>query len=137
MTLPSSGLIGFLDIQNEFGGAAPIDLGEYYGAAAGIPGSGTISISQFYGKSAYHTTSRVTSKSTNTSWTSYWTISWVTSWQTRRQTTIGTGGGGCGGSPIVITTYWNVSRTASKSTSTVKTASTTTSWWTFWSTFWK
>ena len=58
MTLPSSGLIGFLDIQNEFGGDAPIDLGEYYGAAAGIPGSGTISISQFYGKSAYHTTSR-------------------------------------------------------------------------------
>lgn len=135
MTLPSSGLIGFLDIQNEFGGAAPIDLGEYYGAAAGIPGSGTISISQFYGKSAYHTTSRVTSQQTTTSWTSYWTTSWVTSWQTSKQTTSSTSG--CGGSPIHITTYWNVSRTTSQSTSIVKTASTTTSWWTSWSTFWK
>ena len=134
MTLPSSGLIGFLDIQNEFRGDAPIDLGEYYGAAAGIPGSGTISISQFYGKSAYHTTSRVTSKSTNTSWTPYWTTSWVTSWQTSRQTDFSTG---CGGQPIYITTYWNVSRTTSQSTSTVKTVATTTSWWTFWSTFWK
>lgn len=134
MTLPSCGLIGFLDIQNEFRGDAPIDLGEYYGAAAGIPGSGTISISQFYGKSAYHTTSRVTSQQTNTSWTSYWTTSWVTSWQTSRQKAFSTG---CGGSPIYITTYWNVSRTTSQSTSTVKTVATTTSWWTFWSTFWK
>lgn len=135
MTLQSSGAISFDQIQTEFGGAAPISINEYYGAANGIPSSGTISMSQFYGKSAYHTTSRVTSKATNTSWTSYWTTSWVTSWQTSKQTTSPISG--CGGSPIYITTYWNVSRTTSQSTSIVKTASTTTSWWTSWSTFWK
>lgn len=31
------------DIQNEFGGSNPISLSEYYGVAAGVPGSGTIS----------------------------------------------------------------------------------------------
>lgn len=75
MTLPTAGALSFLDIQGEFGGAAPISLNEYYrggvtgyvpiGAAAGtgsfqtaplsvaspaqISTSGGIQISQFYG----------------------------------------------------------------------------------------
>lgn len=52
MALPSSGSLGLAEIQNEFGGTVPISLSEYYGAASGIPTSGAISISHFYGKSA-------------------------------------------------------------------------------------
>jgi hypothetical protein len=52
MTLQSSGQISLLDIQNEFGGSAPIGIDEYYGAG-GAPASGTISIGDFYGRSAF------------------------------------------------------------------------------------
>lgn len=61
MTLPASGAISLLDIQNEFGGANPISLNEYYrGGAnvpntttnAGIPTSGAISVDNFHGTSA-------------------------------------------------------------------------------------
>jgi len=57
MALQTSGAISLLNIANEFGGSAPHSLSEYYGAASGIPSSGAISISQFYGKSAqtFHT----------------------------------------------------------------------------------
>lgn len=51
MALQTSGAISLLDIQNEFGGSNPIGINEYYGAAGGIPASGTISFNQFYGKS--------------------------------------------------------------------------------------
>lgn len=51
MTLQTSGAISLLDIANEFGGSTPHAINEYYGAAAGIPSSGTISFDQFYGKS--------------------------------------------------------------------------------------
>lgn len=51
MALQSSGAISLNDIQNQFGGSNPISLTEYYGADDGIPGSGTISASNFYGKS--------------------------------------------------------------------------------------
>ena len=50
MALQTSGPISLLDIKNEFGGAVPHSLSEYYGAASGIPGSGQISFNQFYGK---------------------------------------------------------------------------------------
>ena len=50
MAVPT-GTASMLDIQNEFGGTAPISLSEYYGVAAGIPVSGTISINDFRGKS--------------------------------------------------------------------------------------
>jgi len=53
MTLPSSGTLKMSDIQGEFGGSNPIKLSEYYSAAAGVPTSGTISISDFYGTRAY------------------------------------------------------------------------------------
>lgn len=51
MTLQTSGAISLLDIANEFGGSTPHAINEYYGAASGIPSSGTISFNQFYGKS--------------------------------------------------------------------------------------
>lgn len=51
MAVPT-GTASMLDIQNEFGGSAPISLSEYYGAAAGVPTSGTISINNFRGKSS-------------------------------------------------------------------------------------
>ena len=52
MPLQSSGAISLSQIQTEFGGSNPISLSEYYNAASGIPASGTISMNQFYGKSA-------------------------------------------------------------------------------------
>lgn len=52
MALQTSGPISLLNIANEFGGTAPHSLSEYYGASAGIPSSGTISFSQFYGASS-------------------------------------------------------------------------------------
>lgn len=51
MAVPT-GTASLLDIQNEFGGSAPISLSEYYGAASGVPTSGTISINDFRGKSS-------------------------------------------------------------------------------------
>ena len=59
MALPSSGSLSMSQIAGEFGGSTPHSLSEYYGAADGIPSSGQISISNFYGKSAitYHTIS--------------------------------------------------------------------------------
>ena len=52
MALQSSGQISLLNVATEFGGSAPHSLSEYYGAAAGIPSSGTISLGDFYGKSS-------------------------------------------------------------------------------------
>jgi len=52
MALPNSGQLSLDDIQTEFGGTNPIGLSEYYGVADGIPASGTIDVSDFYGASA-------------------------------------------------------------------------------------
>ena len=52
MTLQSSGAISLANIASEFGGSTPHSLSEYYGVAGGVPSSGTISMSQFYGTSA-------------------------------------------------------------------------------------
>ena len=52
MTLQSSGAISLANIASEFGGSTPHSLSEYYGVARGVPSSGTISMSQFYGTSA-------------------------------------------------------------------------------------
>lgn len=60
MPLQSSGAISLSDIQTEFGGSNPIGLNEYYAAATGIPGSGTISLADFYGASACDTTTAPT-----------------------------------------------------------------------------
>lgn len=60
MTLQSSGAITLADIAAEFGGDAPHSLSEYYAGGAnvpsgiaGIPISGSISLSDFYGTSNY------------------------------------------------------------------------------------
>ncbi len=52
MALQSSGAISLGDIAGEFGGSQPHSLSEYYGAASGIPSSGAIDLSDFYGKSS-------------------------------------------------------------------------------------
>lgn len=56
MALPGSGAITLAQIQTEFGGANPVGLSEYYRGGAyttnnntGVPTSGQISLSQFYG----------------------------------------------------------------------------------------
>jgi len=58
MALPSSGVLTLDDIQTEFGGTNPIGLSEYYRGGglvpdtagnAGIPTSGVISVTDFYG----------------------------------------------------------------------------------------
>lgn len=58
MTLQSSGAITLANLQTEFGGSNPISLGEYYrngayvpSSATGVPASGAISLSNFYGAS--------------------------------------------------------------------------------------
>lgn len=56
MALQQTGSITLADIQAEFGGVNPISMSEYYSAADGIPVSGVISISEFYGKAASSTT---------------------------------------------------------------------------------
>ena len=53
MALQSSGAISLSQIAAEFSDSAPHRLAaDFYGAAAGVPGSGAISMSNFYGKSA-------------------------------------------------------------------------------------
>lgn len=52
MAIPSTGAVSLSDIQTEFGGSNPISISEYYSAAGGVPASGEISISDFYGTSA-------------------------------------------------------------------------------------
>ena len=67
MTLPSSGTITLSQIVAEFGGTAPHSLTEYYRGGAyvantpgnsGIPTSGTIKLTDFYGASAFSPVSR-------------------------------------------------------------------------------
>ena len=52
MPLTTSGAISISDVATEFGGSTPHSLSEYYGVADGVPGCGTISMSDFYGKTA-------------------------------------------------------------------------------------
>lgn len=52
MALPSSGQLSMADIAAEFGGVVPHSISEYYGAG-GVPASGQIAISDFYGQSSF------------------------------------------------------------------------------------
>ena len=47
---PSGTPLTLTEIQSEFGGVVPISLAEYYGLASGLPTTGPISMSTFYGK---------------------------------------------------------------------------------------
>jgi len=55
MPLQTSGEIKLSQIATEFTDAAPHELSEFYSAATGVPTSGEISISDFYGKGAFQT----------------------------------------------------------------------------------
>jgi hypothetical protein len=61
VTLPASGPLSLLDLATEFGGSAPHSIDEYYRGGslvpntsinAGVPVSGQISLSNFYGASS-------------------------------------------------------------------------------------
>ena len=58
MALQTSGAISLLDIATEFGGTAPHAMSEYYGggdnvgAGPGVPASGELTLSDFYGTQA-------------------------------------------------------------------------------------
>ena len=76
MTIPSSGPLAITTIQGEFGGGGSISLNEYYnnGSIVGntdyvpnVPGSGTISIGNFYG--ARRTTFNGVSFTSSQPWT--------------------------------------------------------------------
>ena len=51
MALQSTGAISLGNVQGEFGGSNPISMSEYYAADDGVPSSGTIDLSDFYGTS--------------------------------------------------------------------------------------
>lgn len=57
MALQNSGRLTFSNIVAEFGGSPPHKLSEYYAKAVGVPASGRLAMSVFYGKSftRYHT----------------------------------------------------------------------------------
>ena len=97
MTLPSTGSISMSQIQAEFGGSNPISLSEYYGVTDGIPTSGTISMSQFRGKSVPAGQQVFTGSGLNAS-----TTSWTVPAGVTRISIITVGGGGSGGAG-----YWN------------------------------
>jgi len=75
MVLPTTGPLSFTAIVGEFGGTAPHSMNEYYAVATGIPASGTISFSDFYGKSnnplspTWQTGTTLTSQPINQSFT--------------------------------------------------------------------
>lgn len=50
MTLQSSGTISFSQIEAEFGGNGAVSMSQYYGLDSGVPTSGPIRFSNFYGK---------------------------------------------------------------------------------------
>lgn len=52
MALQSSGRITLKNIADEFGDTAPHSMSEFYGAASGVPTSGQIKHSNFYGKAS-------------------------------------------------------------------------------------
>lgn len=68
MALQSSGQISLANVATEFGGSTPHSLSEYYSAAAGVPSSGTISLSNFYGKSAVAASFTFTLTSSQQNW---------------------------------------------------------------------
>ena len=51
MTLQTSGAISLLQVGNEFEDSSPHSMSEFYSADTGVPSSGVISLSDFYGKS--------------------------------------------------------------------------------------
>jgi hypothetical protein len=86
MALPSSGALSFYNVQTEMGGSSPIALTEYYGWS-GLPSSGTIKVSDFYGKGK---------PSGTVTWLSRGSFSWVVPAGVTQVTLCMIGGGGAG-----------------------------------------
>lgn len=53
MAIQTSGAISLSDVRAEWGGNNPTSMSEYYGVDTGVPTSGTIDLSDFYGTSAF------------------------------------------------------------------------------------
>lgn len=71
MAIQTSGIIRMTDIVNEFGGSTPHAISEYYGADSGVPSSGQIAFSNFYGASDAPTVSLRTHQMQNSLTTSF------------------------------------------------------------------
>ena len=54
MAIVSSGAVSFLNLQNEFGGANPISLSEYYNGGAYVPSSSYGAYVDNYNSSTYY-----------------------------------------------------------------------------------
>jgi len=65
MALQTTGAISLSDVEDEFGGSTPTSISEYYSADTGVPASGEISLSDFYGTSARVTINLAISANTN------------------------------------------------------------------------
>lgn len=107
MTIKSSGSLSLLEIQNEFGGTAPISLNEYYRGAglvnssiSEIPASGAIDINSFYGKTKFIAGAAFLNSAGG--WLDY-TLP-ATSGPTITIILIGAGGGGGGGTGRTVNT---------------------------------
>jgi len=110
MTIKTSGALGMDEVAAEYSGTPPHSIDEYYGAP-GLPTSGPIAFSDFYGKSNLYTTSRQTSLLTFDDTVD--SGSWNTTWTTYYDTVVST----------AYTTYWTsydsnkgVDRTLSRTT---------------------
>jgi len=82
MTIKTTGSLSLDEIATEYNGTVSHSISEYYGAP-GLPSSGSISFSDFYGKSDLYTTSRETQiltyageDSFSTTITTYFDTSW-------------------------------------------------------------
>lgn len=116
MTLPSSGPLSLVDIQTEFGGNNPVSISEYYGAASGVPASGTISIADFYGKSSTSVSASGSYSTTTQSGYTYYRCTGTTNFTVSGNVSLevfqiagggfggGAGGGGGGGGRVSLNT---------------------------------
>jgi hypothetical protein len=105
MTIKRSGIISLADVQNEFGGNAPISVNEYYRNGGyttnnngAVPTAGFVSINQFYGASKYAPGAMYLTSSTGF-------VLPPTSGNTIYFYCIGGGGGGGGGSSRITYGY--------------------------------
>lgn len=113
MALQTTGAITLQDIADEFGGTTPHSLSEYYDAADGVPVSGEISVSDFYGKA-------------NTILIDYLVVAGGGDGGRSTHLSSGSGGGGAGGSlsgtiETTLSTSFSLSVGARKQDSTFDT----------------
>ena len=91
--LQTSGALSIGEIAVEFGGTTPHALSEYYGAATGVPSTGALAISDFYGKASAPACSPVG----QATWTTAGSRTWTRPTNVTEVSVICVGGGGGGG----------------------------------------